>query len=100
MATPWIAFISISSWLLLFQVGQLGQDEKSGSQSKQPTTKDAQKQSSESQQSNASVQNDEQQSPITANAGKFVIEVTKTDAIDQMTLGRKPSSNRATTSSV
>ncbi len=95
MATPWIAFVSISSWLLLLQVGQLGQDEKMGNQAKQTTTNSAQKQSSESQQSNASDQNDEQEAPITANAGKFVIEVTKTDAIDQMTLGRKPSSNRA-----
>ncbi len=95
MATPWIAFVSISSWLLLLQVGQLGLDEKSGNQSKQQEVNSAQKQLSESQQSDTSVQNDEQEAPITANAGKFVIKVTKTDAIDQMKLRRKPSSNRA-----
>jgi serine/threonine protein kinase len=37
MATPWIVFASISTWILLLQVGQLGQDEKSGNQSKQQT---------------------------------------------------------------
>ncbi len=96
MATPWIAFVSISSWLLLLQVGQPGrQDEKSGNQSKQQKANKAQNPSTESQQSKTRVQNSEQEAQITANAGKFVIKVTKTDAIDQMKLGMNPPSNRA-----
>ncbi len=96
MTASCIAFVSISSWLLLLQVGQPGLDEKSGNQSKQQKTKSAQQQSSESKSSNTSVQNNEQEAPIAANAGKFLVKVVKTDAIDQMTLGMKPSSNRAT----
>ncbi len=96
MATPWVAFVSIGSWLLLLQVGQPGrQDEKSGNPSKQQKANNAQNPSIESPQSKTIVQNNEQEAPITANAGKFVIKVKKTDAIDQMKLGRKPSSNRA-----
>lgn len=97
MATPWIAFVSISSWLLVLQLGQPSrQDETSGKQSRQRETNKAQKQSSESDQSNASVQDNEQTEPVTANAGKFVIKVTKADAIDQMALGMKHSTNQAT----
>lgn len=96
MATPWIVIASISTWVLLLQVGQPGQDEKSGSQSKQQKSDSVSKQSSESPQSNANVQNDGQEAPITANAGKYVIRVTKTDAIDQMKLGMKSRPNRAT----
>jgi serine/threonine protein kinase len=96
MATPWIVIASISTLVLLLQVGQPGQGEKSGSQSKQQKTDSVSKQSSEPPQSNANVQNDGQEAPITANAGKYVIRVTKTDAIDQMKLGMKSKSNRAT----
>ena len=95
MATPWIAFASISTWLLFLQVGQPRPDEKSRKQSSQPKSTSVQEQSSETQQSNTSDQNDQQEVPITAKAGKYVIKVTKTDAIDQMKLGRKPPSNRA-----
>jgi serine/threonine protein kinase len=95
MVTSFMVFASISTWLLLFQVGQIGQEDKTVNRSKQQKTSSAQKQSSESQQSNTVVQNDEREAPITATAGKYVIEVTKTDAIDQMNLGRKPSSNFA-----
>ncbi len=95
MATPWIAIASIGSWLLLLQVGQPGLDEKSGKQSKQQKTSSVPEQSNESQQSNTIAQNNEQEAPIATNAGKFVIKVTKTDAIDQMKLASKPSSGRA-----
>jgi len=95
MATPWIVFASISTWLLFLQVGQPRPDEKSRKQSSQPKSTSVQEQSSVTQQSNTSDQNDQQEVPITAKAGKYVIKVTKTDAIDQMKLGRKPSSNRA-----
>jgi serine/threonine protein kinase len=95
MATTWIVFASISTWVLLLQVGQLGQDEKSGNQSKQQKTNSVSKPSSESPQSNTNVQKDEKEAPITAKAGKYVIKVTKTDAIDQMKLGMKSKSNRA-----
>ena len=96
MATPWIVFASISTWILLLQVGQLGQDEKSGNQSKQQKNNSVSKPSSESPQSSTNVQKDEEEAPITANAGKYLIKVTKTDAIDQMKLGMKSKSNRAT----
>lgn len=96
MATTWIVFASISTWVLLLQVGQPGQDEKSGNQSKQQKTNSVSKPSSESPKSNTDVQKDEKEAPITANAGKYLIKVTKTDAIDQMKLGMKSKSNRAT----
>ena len=95
MATTWIVFASIGTWMLLLQVGQLGQDPKSGNQSKQQKTSSVSKPSSESPQSNTNVQKDEKEAPITAKAGKYVIKVTKTDAIDQMKLGMKSKSNRA-----
>lgn len=96
MATPWIALASISTWLLLLQVGQPRQDEKPRKQTIQPKASSLQKQLSQTQQSNSNDQNDQQEAPITAKAGKYVLKVTKTDAIDQMKLGRKPSSsNRA-----
>lgn len=95
MATPWIAFVSIGSWLVFLQVGQPSPNEKSGKQSRQPKSSSVQEQSNESRQANAETQNDEQDEPITTKAGKYVIKVTKTDAIDQMKLGRKPSGNRA-----
>jgi len=76
-------------------VGQPGLEEKSGSGTDQQIAKSAQQQTSEPPQSNGVVENDEQEEPITANAGKFVIKVTETDAIDQMTLGLKPTSNPA-----
>jgi|GEM_PF-6439973 len=95
MVTPWIAFVSIGSWLLVLQVSQPSPDEKSGKQSRQPKSTSVQQQSSETPQSNTSDQNDQHEAPITAKAGKYVIKVTKTDAINQMKLGRKPSSNRA-----
>jgi uncharacterized membrane protein YgcG len=44
---------------------------------------------------NTNVQKEEKEAPITAKAGKYVIKVTKTDAIDQMKLGMKSKSNRA-----
>ena len=96
MATPWIVLASISTSVLLLQVGQPGQDEKSGKQSKQQKASSVSKPSSESPQSNTNVQKDEKEAPITANAGKYVISVTKSDAIDQMKLGMKSKSNRAT----
>lgn len=89
MATPWIAFASIGTWMLLLQVAQISPDEKPGSQPKR------QKTSSTQEPANAIVEDDEQVALITAPAGKFLLTVTKTDAIDQMQLGRKPSSNRA-----
>ncbi|MBU6175278.1 MAG: protein kinase, partial [Planctomycetes bacterium] len=96
MVTPWVAFASISTWLLLLQLGQPpGLPGGSGKRPNQQNANSDQKQSSEFQQSNTVVQNDEQEAPITANAGKFVIKVTKTDALDQMKLGMKPTSNRA-----
>jgi serine/threonine protein kinase len=95
MATPWIAFASISTWLLLLQVGQPGLNGKSGQKPNQQKANIAQQQSSESQQSNTDSQNEHRETPITAKAGKYVIKVTKTDAIDQMKLGRKPSSHGA-----
>ena len=99
MATPWIALASISTWLLLLQVGQLGQEGKpegkSGNSSKKQEVNTAQKTPSASEQSIASAPKDEPEAPITAKAGKFVIKVTKTDSIDQMNLGMKPPSNRA-----
>jgi len=95
MATTWIVFASIGTWMLLLQVGQLGQDPKSGNQSKQQKTSSVSKPSSESPQSDTNVQKDEKEAPITAKAGKYVIKVTKTDAIDQMKLGMKSKSNRA-----
>jgi serine/threonine protein kinase len=95
MVTPWIAFASLGTWLLLLQAGQPGLEEKSGNSSKQQIATSAQKQTSEPPQSNVVIENDEQEDPITANAGKFVIKVTKTDAIDQMTLGMKPTTNPA-----
>jgi len=95
MATTWIVFASIGTWMLLLQVGQLGQDPKSGNQSKQQKTSSVSKPSSESPQLNTNVQKDEKEAPITAKAGKYVIKVTKTDAIDQMKLGMKSKSNRA-----
>jgi serine/threonine protein kinase len=96
MATPWIAFVSIGSWLLLLQVGQPSPDERAGKQLRQSKPNRVQEESNESQQSSAETPNDEQEAPITAKVGKYVIKVTKTDAIDQMKLGRKPSTNRAT----
>ncbi len=101
MATPWIAFASVSTWLLLLQVGQTDLKQKPGNKPKPQKANVAQKPANDSkplnanQDPNAVAQNDEQVPPITANAGKFIIQVTKSDAIDQMTLGRKPSSNRA-----
>lgn len=96
MVTPWIVVASISTWLLLLQVGQPpGQGDKSGNRSNQQSAESDPKQSSESPQTNTVIPDDERDAQITANAGKFVIKVTKTDAIDQMKLGRKPSSNRA-----
>jgi len=92
MATTWIVFASIGTWMLLLQVGQLGQDPKSGNPSKQQKTSSVSKPSSESPQSDTNVQ---KEAPITAKAGKYVIKVTKTDAIDQMKLGMKSKSNRA-----
>lgn len=93
MATPWLAIASISTWLLMLQVGQPGLKEKSGVGSNQQKAIGAKKQQNDIQPSVP--QNDDQEAPITANAGKFVIKVTKSDAIDQMNLGRKSSSNRA-----
>jgi hypothetical protein len=93
MATPWLAIASISTWLLMLQVGQPGLKEKSGGGSNQQKAKGAQKQQNDIQTS--VTQNDDQEALITANAGKFVIKVTKSDAIDQMNLGRKSSSNLA-----
>ena len=95
MATTWIVFASIGTWMLLLQVGQQGQDPKSGNPSKQQKTSSVSKPSSESPQSDTNVQKDEKEAPITAKAGKYVIKVTKTDAIDQMKLGMKSKSNRA-----
>jgi uncharacterized membrane protein YgcG len=95
MVTPWLACASIGAWLLMLLVGQPGLEEKSGSGTDQQIAKSAQQQTSEPPQSNGVVENDEQEEPITANAGKFVIKVTETDAIDQMTLGLKPTSNPA-----
>jgi serine/threonine protein kinase len=95
MATPWIVFASISTWLLFLQVEQPRSDEKSGKQSSPTKSTIVQEKSSETQQSNTLDQNDQQDVPITAKAGKYVIKVTKADAIDQMKLGRKPPSNRA-----
>ena len=95
MATTWIVFASIGTWMLLLQVGQQGQDPKSGNPSKQQKTSSVSKPSSESPQLNTNVQKDEKEAPITAKAGKYVIKVTKTDAIDQMKLGMKSKSNRA-----
>ncbi len=95
MATPWIVFASISTWLLLLQVGQPGLDTKPDKELTQKETNIDPEQSSVPVQSNASVQDNGQEVPITANAGKFVIKVTKADAIDQMNLGMKPSSNQA-----
>lgn len=101
MATPWIAFASVSTWLLLLQVGQTDLKQKPGNKPKPQKANIAQEPANDSkplnanQDPNAVAQNDEQDTPITANAGKFIIQVTKSDAIDQMTLGRKPSSNRA-----
>lgn len=95
MATPWIAFASISTWLLFLQVGQPRSDEKSGKQSSPIKSTSVQEKSSETQQSNTRDQNDQHDVPITAKAGKYVIKVTKADAIDQLKLGRKPPSNRA-----
>ncbi|MBU6386429.1 MAG: hypothetical protein KGS49_10875, partial [Planctomycetes bacterium] len=96
MATPWITLASISTWLLLLQVGQPRQDETPKKQSIQPKATSLQKPSSQTPQPNSNDQNDQQEAPITAKAGKYVLKVTKTDAIDQMKLGRKPSSsNRA-----
>ncbi len=87
------------SWLqlcrtnrLLLQVGQPGSDEKSGDPSRKQNT---QQQSSKSQESNAGTQRNEQAASITTNAGKYVIKVTKADAIDQMKLKHKPTSNPA-----
>lgn len=96
MATPWIAFVSIGTWLLLLQVGQPGLEKKTGDGSNQQRGNITQEQASEAQESKAVVQIDEQEEPVTAKAGKFVVSVTKTDAIDQMKLGRKPSSSFAT----
>lgn len=96
MATPWIALASISTWLLLLQVGQPRPDEKAGKQSIEPKATGLTKQSRETQQSNSNDQKDQLEAPVTAKAGKYVLRVTRTDAIDQMKLGRKPSSsNRA-----
>lgn len=94
MTISWIAFASISTWLLLLQTGQPGEDEKSGNQAKKQKTNSAQQQSSEPLQSDTRAQRNDQ-APLTANAGKYTVKVTKTDAIDQMKLGRKPSSNLA-----
>lgn len=95
MATLWIAFLSVTSWLLFLQVGQTGFQEKPGDGSDQQHVKIAQRQSNEPEPSNRRVQDDRQAAAVTTKAGKFVIRVTKTDAIDQMQLETKPSSNRA-----
>lgn len=96
MVTPWITLASISTWLLLLQVGQPRQDEKPRKQTIQPKASSLQKQLSQTQQSNSNDQNAQQEASVTAKAGKYLLKVTKTDAIDQMKLGRKPSSsNRA-----
>lgn len=95
MATPWIALVAIGSWLLLLQVGQSGPEMKAGKGSSQQRANIAQERARAPEESNATVENDEQETPITAKAGKFAVTVTKADAIDQMKLGRKTSSNPA-----
>jgi serine/threonine protein kinase len=89
MTASCAAFLSIGSWLLLLQVGQSGSDEKSSDRSRK---QNAQQQSGEFQQLNAGAQRNEQAAAVTANAGKYIVKVTKTDAIDQMKLKHKPTS--------
>ena len=100
MVASWIALASISTYLLLLQVGPPGQEQKPGKRSSLESGSVAEKSSSEvpvanAVEPNALDQSAGQESPITAKAGKYVIKVTKADAIDQMKLGMKPSSNRA-----
>jgi len=95
MIAPWIAFASISTWLFLLQVGLPGPEQRSGNRSSQQNAKIAANPASKDAQPNTVAQKDKQEAAITANAGKFVVEVIKTDAIDQMKLERKSSSNRA-----